>query len=83
MEFITFDEEKHEYTNARTGEALPSVTQIINAVYGSGLENAPSQFVERAAEKGTIIHKEIEAYLTKGIQGETKEFPVKSNQISC
>lgn len=79
MEFITFDEEKHEYTNARTGEVVPSVTQIINAVYGSGLENAPSQFVERAAEKGTIIHKEIEAYLTKGIQGKTKEFEAWHN----
>lgn len=74
MEFITFDEEKHEYTNARTGAVIPSVTQIIGAVYGTGLEQAPSQFVERAANKGTIIHKEIDAYLTKGTQGETPEF---------
>lgn len=74
MEFITFDEEKHEYTNARTGEVLPSVTQIINAVYGSGLENAPSQFVERAADKGHKVHSEIDAYLTSRKMGETKEF---------
>ena len=74
MEFITFDEEKHQYTNARTGEILPSVTQIINAVYGSGLEQAPSKFVERAAEKGTEIHAEIDTYLTKGTLGETPEF---------
>ena len=74
MEFITFDEEKHQYTNARTGEVLPSVTQIINAVYGSGLEQAPSKFVERAAEKGSKIHAEIDTYLTKGTIGETPEF---------
>lgn len=74
MEFITFDEENHQYTNARTGEVLPSVTQIISAVYGSGLEQAPSKFVERAAEKGTVIHKEIDTYLTKGTLGETPEF---------
>lgn len=74
MEFITFDEEKHEYTNARTGEVIPSVTQIIGAVYGTGLENAPSHFVERAAEKGTVIHKEIDAYIKTGEFGETKEF---------
>jgi hypothetical protein len=74
MEFITFDEEKHEYRNARTGKVIPSVTQIISAVYGSGLENAPSYFVERAAEKGTVIHKEIDEYLTKGTVGETPEF---------
>jgi hypothetical protein len=90
MEFITFDEEKHQYTNARTGEVLPSVTQIINAVYGSGLEKAPSKFVERAAEKGTIIHKEIDTYLTKGTIGETTEFQTWLNwsgfskkKISC
>ena len=74
MEFITFDEENHEYTNARTGEVIPSVTQIIGAVYGTGLENAPSHFVERAANKGTIVHKEIDTYLTSGKQGETQEF---------
>lgn len=74
MEFITFDEGKHQYTNARTGKVIPSVTQIISAVYGSGLENAPSKFVERAAEKGTVIHKEIDTYLKTGKFGETKEF---------
>lgn len=74
MEFIVFDEEKHQYTNAHTGEVLPSVTQIIGTVYGTGLENAPSYFVERAAEKGTIIHEEIDAYLRKGKLGRTPEF---------
>lgn len=71
---IMFDEVAHTYTDTVTGNIIPSVTQIINAVYGSGLEQAPSQFVERAAEKGSKIHAEIDTYLTKGTQGETKEF---------
>ena len=71
---IMFDEVAHTYTDTTTGKVIPSVTQIISAVYGSGLEQAPSYFVERAAEKGTVIHKEIDAYLTKGTLGETPEF---------
>lgn len=70
---ITFDEEKHVYTNEK-GEVIPSVTQILGTVYGTGLENAPSYFIERAAEKGTKIHKEIEAYLNNGEPGKTPEF---------
>lgn len=71
---IMFDDVAHTYTDTSTGKVIPSVTQIISAVYGTGLENAPSHFVERAAEKGTVIHKEIDTYLTKGTQGETPEF---------
>jgi len=71
---IVFDEVAHTYTDQRTGAVLPSVTQIIGKVYGTGLENAPSRFVERAAEKGTIIHEEIDDYLRKGKLGTTSEF---------
>ena len=70
---ITFDEQKHQYTN-ETGESIPSVTQILGKVYGTGLENAPEYFVNRAAAKGTKIHKEIETYLNGGKEGETPEF---------
>lgn len=70
---ITFDEQKHVYTT-ENGKVIPSVTQILGKVYGTGLENAPSYFVERAAEKGTAIHKEIEAYIQTGEQGKSKEF---------
>lgn len=90
MGFIVFDKETHTYIDAKTGKVLPSVTQIISFVYGTGLKNAPSQFVERAAEKGTIIHKEIDTYLTKGTLGETPEFQtwlnwsgVIKNNVSC
>lgn len=70
---ITFDEVGHTYTDEH-GNIIPSVTQILGKVYGTGLEDAPSFFVERAANKGTAIHKEIDTYLKTGKQGETPEF---------
>lgn len=70
---ITFDECSHTYTQ-QTGNVLPSVTQIIGTVYGTGLENAPTYFVERAADKGTKIHKAIESYLNDGKESKIKEF---------
>lgn len=70
---ITFDEQKHQYTDDALN-VIPSVTQILGQVYGTGLENAPEYFVNRAAEKGTTIHKEIESYLKESQQGKTKEF---------
>lgn len=79
---ITFDEQKHVYTNEK-GEIIPSVTQILGKVYGTGLENAPSYFVERAAEKGTAIHKEIETYIQTGKMGKTPEFKVWHEMFVC
>lgn len=62
---IKFDAESHIYTNER-GFIIPSVTEIISYVYGSGLEYAPTHLVARAAEKGTKIHKEIEDFINGG-----------------
>lgn len=60
---ITFDEKAHLYFN--DGFIVPSVTEILGAVYGTGLEDAPAHFVERAAKKGTAIHKEIQKFITE------------------
>lgn len=70
---LTFDEVAHTYTD-QFGNVIPSVTQILGQVYGTGLESAPSFFVERAANKGTAIHKEIEAYLKEHVEGTSPEF---------
>lgn len=70
---ITFDEVGHTYTD-QNGNIIPSVTQILGQVYGTGLEDAPSYFVERAANKGTVIHKEIADYIFTHVQGESQEF---------
>lgn len=74
---ISFDEKTHSYTF--NGKEIPSVTQIIGTVYGTGLEKAPKHFVERAAEKGTNIHKAIETYLNEGKDSNLKEFKLWKN----
>lgn len=66
---IKFDAENHIYTNER-GFIIPSVTEIISYVYGTGLEDAPAQLVARAAEKGHKIHKEIEDFINGGGKAE-------------
>lgn len=70
---IIFDEVGHTYTN-EFGEVLPNPTTILGTVYGTGLENAPKVFVNRAADKGTKFHKEVHEYLTTGKMGTTEEF---------
>ena len=60
---IIFDEIGHTYTYQ--GRVIPSVTQVIGKVYGTGLENAPAELVQRAADKGTAIHKEVNLWLNK------------------
>ena len=60
MGFIVFDKESHTYTDAATGQILPFVNQIINAVYGSGVEFVSPEILKAAAERGTDIHAEGE-----------------------
>lgn len=84
MSNITFDEKNHIYYNEQ-GFIVPSVTEVIGTVYGTGLEDAPAEFVERAAAKGTKIHKEIEAFikgegLPEQISPETNNFIVYANK---
>ena len=72
---ITFDEKNHTYTN-EYGEVLPNPTSVLGAVYGTGLENAPTYFVERAAEKGHFHHTEFDTYNKTGKKGTSPEFEV-------
>lgn len=59
---IIFDEKNHIYQDEK-GFIIPSVTEVLGEVYGTGLENAPAELVQRAAEKGSKIHKEIEGLI--------------------
>jgi peptidyl-tRNA hydrolase len=60
---IIFDKIAHTYTDDRTGEQLPSVNQIINSVYGSGVEFVRKDILEQAAKHGTEVHKDIEMWM--------------------
>lgn len=84
MKKITFDEKNHIYQDEK-GFIIPSVTEVIGKVYGTGLENAPVEFIERASAKGTKIHKEIEAFinnqgLPETVAPETNNFILYANK---
>ena len=72
---IKFDAENHLYFDEQ-GYIVPGPSEIIATVYGTGLENAPKFFVDRAANKGHIAHAEIDNFLKTGQEGESAEFRV-------
>ena len=57
MKKIKFDEKNHIYQDEK-GFIIPSVTEVIGKVYGTGLENAPAHLVKARADIGSEIHKE-------------------------
>ena len=55
---FTFDERFHVYR--LNGEIIPSVTKIIRTIAGKDLSHIPPDILQKAAARGTAIHKEIE-----------------------
>lgn len=84
---IRFDEENHRYT--LDGKALISVTQLMKKHGLAPDYSAVSESVLAAkAERGTLIHKEIEEFNKDGEIGFTRECAnysdyVTSNEIEC
>lgn len=82
---ITFKEDTHEYFNG--DKKLISVTQLMRKHGLAPNYDGVADAVLRAkAERGTLIHKEIEEYLKKGEIGFTSEMAafkryVESNKI--
>lgn len=70
---INFDEQTHTYTN-ENGQVLISVTQLLKQAGISpdyGFVN--EEVLKASADRGTLIHKEIEDYIKKGEVGFTRE----------
>ena len=72
MPDIVFNEVDHEYI--REGKTLISVTQLLHK-HGLAPDYAavPEEVLERAAEKGHSIHKEIELFVKEGKEPESAE----------
>ena len=72
MKDFIFDEEKHEY---RLGDKiLSSVTQILEAtLFEKKYDNVDEDTLKKAAQKGSLVHKEIEDYINRGALGFTDE----------
>ena len=57
---LTFDESTHTYHV--DGEKVESVTQILKKVFPNKYANISPEVLKRASERGTQVHKAIEAF---------------------
>ena len=80
-ENINFDEETHTYKN-KDDEILISATQLLEKQKISpSYENVNIQVLRKSADKGKVVHSEIEDYNKTGNIGFTKECLLYSNYI--
>ena len=55
------------------GVVVPSVTQLLQSKFGGKYNGIPKRVLERAAERGTALHKAIEDYEYQGIETDLEE----------
>jgi hypothetical protein len=65
----TYNEEWHTYRI--NGKIVPSVTKLID---DGSYDNVDKKILEKAAKRGTLIHKEIEDFIKHNKNGYTDEF---------
>ena len=70
-ETLEFDAETHTYIFE--GLILPSITQILKVRFGNKYDGIRADVLERAADRGTAIHKAIENYVTEGLDDKSDE----------
>ena len=63
---LEYIDETHTYLY--DGVVLPSVTQLLQKKFGSKYDGIPKIVLQRAAERGTALHKAIEDYEYQGIE---------------
>lgn len=61
------------HTYLYNGVVVPSVTQLLQKKFGSKYDGIPKYILERAADRGTALHKAIEDYEYQGIETELME----------
>ena len=69
--FLEYIDETHTYIY--NGIVLPSVTQLLKVKFGNKYDGIPQEILERAASRGTELHKAIEDYETQGIESNVPE----------
>lgn len=74
-ETLEFFDDGHIYLV--DGIVVPSITQILNVRFGAAYANVPPDVLKRAAERGTMIHAQIENFIKTG---EANEFSLPFSQ---
>lgn len=68
---LEYDDESHIYIY--DGICLPSITQILQVRFGKKYDGVDNRVLNKAAEKGTLIHKAIENLCKTGEVEDYKE----------
>ena len=68
---LEYIDETHTYIY--NGIVLPSVTQLLKVKFGNKYDGIPKEILERAASRGTALHKAIEDYEKQGIESDVPE----------
>lgn len=72
MDELLFDESKHIYK--LNGSIIPSVTTVMKPLSNSLYKDVDTKMLNRAAERGTIVHNAIENYIKYGFTDCPSEF---------
>lgn len=71
---VLFDQERHKYYDKRTGRELKGVTStLLRRLFPDKYRDVPQFVLQKAAEKGSVVHEDIELAETLGTDPSTKE----------
>ena len=68
---LEYIDETHTYIY--NGIVIPSITQMLKVKFGRKYDGIPKEILERAASRGTALHKAIEEYEKQGIEIDDQE----------
>jgi hypothetical protein len=68
---LEYIDESHTYIY--NGIVLPSITQMLKVKFGRKYDGIPQEILERAAQRGTALHRAIEEYEKQGIEVDDQE----------
>ena len=71
---VLFNQEQHTYTDKRNGNALKGITStLIHRLFPDKYANIPQAILAKAAQRGSVVHEEIELIETIGVTPSTEE----------
>lgn len=71
---VAFDQEAHTYTNTDTGEMYKGITStLLRRLFPNKYDGIPEAILKKAAERGTLVHEDIELVDSLGVEPSTEE----------
>lgn len=71
---VVFNQEQHKYYDKRTGRELKGITStLLKRLFPDKYKDVPQYVLQRAAERGSVVHEDIELTETLGTDPSTKE----------